>query len=204
MLINGSFARGKTFRYKCTDPTGERTLIVPPSSLPHVGDPTPIVLDIEARTGTRLKDGKDPLRFNRVWHDFKKGVDAAAGISFAAYCKRRHSDWIDVAPTELSGASTGVPPASSPPDTRDGPERTLHRDEKDILGVLAEMNQTVVQVDLEAAMHDSGCRRSRSTIGRRLKLLRARGLVHRPDGDRGGDAITKLGRQALEPASAEQ
>ena len=47
MLINGSFTTGKTFRYKCTDPTGERTLIVPPSAPLHVGDPTPNVLEIE-------------------------------------------------------------------------------------------------------------------------------------------------------------
>ena len=48
---------GKRFEYHVKDEFGERTLVVPEDEPAFSGDPRDPVLDIEAKTNTRLKDG---------------------------------------------------------------------------------------------------------------------------------------------------
>jgi len=52
-----------------SDYIGERTLVVPPDEAPFNGDPMMTVLDIESLTGTRLRDGGNP-----VWSHPKNSV----------------------------------------------------------------------------------------------------------------------------------
>ncbi len=87
-----------------------------------------------------------------------------------------------------------------PPAEGDGPaagDLVLHRDDVTILRVLAAENRATHQADIETATTKLRPPLSRATIGKRLKALRDLGLVHRPHGDRGGDAITGQGREAL-------
>ncbi len=89
------FGSGKTFKYKVVDELGERTLVVPPEEPAHSGDPGRIVLDIEARTRTRLKDGGNPCKFIRAWHHFSERRDPASPVTFAEFCRKRHKEWVD-------------------------------------------------------------------------------------------------------------
>jgi hypothetical protein len=68
----------------------------------------------------------------------------------------------------------------------------LHPDDAKILRALAKAATTQTQYDLEA-----GSALSRKTISARLARLREAGLTYRPSGDRGGEAITDAGRNAL-------
>jgi hypothetical protein len=68
----------------------------------------------------------------------------------------------------------------------------LHRDDVKILEALARSQTTHFQLDLESSTN-----LSRGTIGTRLERLREAGLVDRPNGERGGDAITDAGRAEL-------
>jgi hypothetical protein len=62
-----------------------------------------------------------------------------------------------------------------------------------VLEALAERRPvTVMQEDLAAAT-----RYSRHTVGECLRVLRDRGLAHRPNGERKGDAITEAGYRML-------
>jgi uncharacterized membrane protein len=83
-----------------------------------------------------------------------------------------------VTPTQM----TAAPPE---PDA-------LHPDDLRLLRALNDSGATMKQEDLAATT-----RLSRGTLGRRLKRLREMGHVARPMGDRGGDAITDKGRQAV-------
>lgn len=79
-------------QYIVDDPLGQRTLIVPAGELVFVGNPAPIVLDIEAQTRTRLCDGGNPLWFIRLHKQFREKRDAADGVNFDEYCQRRHAE----------------------------------------------------------------------------------------------------------------
>ncbi len=81
-------------RFRIVDSQGERVLAVPANDS-CVGNPGPIVLDIEARTNTRLRDGENPVWFIRLHKDFMDRRDPSASVSFADYCTRRHADKID-------------------------------------------------------------------------------------------------------------
>src|ERR1039458_7320033 len=74
---------GKRIEFKAPD---GRTLVVPPNDPIFAGDPVPIVLDIEAATFTRLKDGENPNWFIRLHRHFvEKRRDPNGGASFAQY-----------------------------------------------------------------------------------------------------------------------
>ncbi len=112
-----SMGTGKRTSFKVKDKWGERALIVPETEPPWAGDPTRIVLQIEALTGTRLKDGENPSRFFRLYErDYKENRDPAAPVSFADFVARLHSDWIDVVPTgQADTQGAGPTPATNPP-----------------------------------------------------------------------------------------
>ena len=77
------------------DHLGERTLVVPPEEPTWVGDPTLFLLDIEARTRTRLRDGGNPVWYIRLHTDFTARSNPADNVSFAEYVKRRHPDKVE-------------------------------------------------------------------------------------------------------------
>jgi len=84
------------------------------------------------------------------------------------------------------------PPAAKPKTAASEPAPVLHPDDVKILQLLAKAGTTQFQYSLEAA---SGL--SRKTISIRMAKLRKAGLTSRPNGARGGEAITNDGRTAL-------
>ena len=85
--------------YEANDALGVRKLVVPAGQPKlHVGDPIPILLDVEARTRTRLRDGRDPVWFLRLHNHFRQKSAETDGVSFAEYVARRHPDKVDVLP----------------------------------------------------------------------------------------------------------
>lgn len=74
-----------------------RKFCVPSSEPPWTGDPISLVLDIEARTRTRLRAGQNPVWFIRLHEHFVQRRDPAADISFAEYATQRHPDKVGVA-----------------------------------------------------------------------------------------------------------
>lgn len=99
--------------------------------------------------------------------------------------------------TSKVAAMLALPRPSAAGDGPAADDPALHRDDVTILRVLAVENRAMHQVDIETATTKLRPPLSRATIGKRLKALRDLGLVHRPHGDRGGDAITAPGREAL-------
>jgi hypothetical protein len=87
------YSAGEEKPYTVCDPFGERTLITPVT-----GDWGSIVLDIEARTRVRLKDGQNSLWFFRLHKHFQERSNPADGVSFAEYVMRRYPDSFDVIP----------------------------------------------------------------------------------------------------------
>ncbi len=89
-------------------------------------------------------------------------------------------------------AGAGRSPASAPERTLPEGEHMyiLHRDDLKLLSVLARAQTTVLQYELE---QDPRIGLSRRTICERLKRLRDAGLTYRPNGERGGEAITNAG-----------
>ncbi len=92
--------------YQVSDLFGERTLVVPLTEQTWSGDPTSIVLDIEARTRTRLRDGQNPCWFLRLHAHFEERSNPADGVSFAEYVSRRHSDKVEAAPGQRAFTAT--------------------------------------------------------------------------------------------------
>lgn len=76
--------------------------------------------------------------------------------------------------------------------------QVLHPDDVRILQALARAKTTVLQYHLEK---DPDVNLSRRTISERLSRLREIGLTHRPNGERGGEAITAAGRRWLSTTS---
>jgi hypothetical protein len=70
--------------------------------------------------------------------------------------------------------------------------RVLSAEELAILQTLNASKSPMKQVELAEAIY-----RSRATINPLLKQLRDDGFIYRPKGERGGDAITDLGRKQL-------
>jgi len=82
--------------YEINDDIGKRVLVVPANEHIYSGNPIPIVLDIEAKTRTRIKEGQNPVWFIRLWRHFQERHDPYAKVSFAEFCTKRHPDKIDV------------------------------------------------------------------------------------------------------------
>lgn len=93
---------------RVVDFMGEREFVIPTNESP-VGDVGPLLLDIEARTNTRLRNGLNPMWYLRLHRDFTERRDAAANISFADYCARRHPGNV-----ELVGIESGFSEPKSP------------------------------------------------------------------------------------------
>ena len=109
----GAMGTGERTSFKVKDKWGERMLIIPETEPPWAGDPTRCVLQIEALTGTRLKDGENPCRFMRLYkRDYGENRDPAAPVSFADFVARLHSDWIDVVPTVQQDEQRPAKPAA--------------------------------------------------------------------------------------------
>jgi hypothetical protein len=82
---------------------------------------------------------------------------------------------------------------------------TLHPRDRWILMVLREAGTCLTQEKIEGILErDSKRRLSAKTIGKRLERLRNAGFTTRPNGDKGGDAITPEGRTALDETSEEE
>lgn len=71
----------------------------------------------------------------------------------------------------------------------------LHADERAILICLADAGAAMTQANIADAV-----RRGEKSVGKRLQRLREIGLTDRPAGERGGDAITTKGLQAISAA----
>lgn len=83
--------------------------------------------------------------------------------------------------------------APSSPPTATKSQLILRSDDVKILRALAQAQTPLNQYDLEPLTE-----LSRKTLSERLEHLRQAGLVHRPYGERGGEAITDAGRNELE------
>ncbi len=81
-------------------------------------------------------------------------------------------------------------------DGEDDGDLVLHKDSPAILHALANSRVTMVQANIEVAAE-----LSHATVVKRLGELRTAGFVHRPKGERGGEAITEAGRKVLAAAS---
>jgi hypothetical protein len=86
-----------------------------------VGAPVSKVLDTEARTRTRLKNGGNPLWYLRLHGDFQKFRDPSGGVSFAEYARVRHPDKIECKPAEGYADGPGTPDFSNCAGTRAQP-----------------------------------------------------------------------------------
>ena len=95
--------------FRVKDGLGERTLIIPPNELAWAGDPTEVILDIEARTRTRLKDGGNPAWFIRLALNFKERVNPNDGVSFTESVERRHPQKIDIFPEPRKRGDDALP-----------------------------------------------------------------------------------------------
>jgi len=74
----------------------------------------------------------------------------------------------------------------------------LDPDDLRILQVMAQHPATIKQIDLEQQKDDRGeWLPSRRTLSSKLRRLRSAGLVHRPFGDRKGEAITLKGLEVV-------
>jgi hypothetical protein len=76
-------------------------------------------------------------------------------------------------------------------------EPILDKPDVCILRVLAKAPNSLTQLDI--AERTKRVIRSRRALGPRLERLRQAGLIHRPKGIHGGDAITSKGRKAISP-----
>ena len=102
--------------FTVTDRFGQRTLIIPENELAWSGDAAKIILDMEASSGTRLKNGENPARFIRLYNHFKKDrSDPNSGISFADYCLLRHKSWVDVVGKTIQERDPMLGESSPPP-----------------------------------------------------------------------------------------
>ena len=77
-------------------------------------------------------------------------------------------------------------------NTDDGLAPALHADDVLILKTLRQSKASLRQFDIEGA---TGL--DRKTIAKRLPRLRELGFIERPNGKRGGEAITAAGRKVI-------
>jgi hypothetical protein len=88
--------RLRDIEFTVRDSIGIRKLVVPAGEPSCVGDPIGLLLDLEARTGTRLRDGGNPAWFLRLHKDFQERQDHQDSATFADYANSRHPDGIEV------------------------------------------------------------------------------------------------------------
>jgi hypothetical protein len=166
----------REYRYVVQDPYGARTLIVPQNEFTYAGDPSGIVLDIEARTRTRLRDGGNPCWFIRLWHQFQEKQDPAANISFAEYCARRFPDAIET-------------------ETAPSDDAALPDDAIQALEALAGKSRRLTKSEWAG----QACMGTR-TLDQHIPELRRRGLIDFPKRSKRGAAITEAGREYIAAA----
>jgi len=100
------FPKTEQKSFSAKDRFGSRTLIAQPSVAAWVGNPIPALLDIEAATGVRLRDGGDPVWFLRVYHGATKRFrESNSSRTFAEYCEMLHSELIEI--TDLRSRVAG-------------------------------------------------------------------------------------------------
>ncbi len=84
-------------RFEIHDSIGVRTLVVPAGSYDRVYKGVEEdILEIEARTGTRLKNGEDADWYYILWLRYRKAREPNGRVTFADYCSRRYPGRIDV------------------------------------------------------------------------------------------------------------
>ena len=161
---------GKRTALTVTDKWGERTLIVPETEPAWAGDPTRIVLQIEALTGTRLKEGQDPCRFIRLYkRDYKKNRDPAASVSFADFVARLHPDWIDVVSVK-SGQTDETGAVEESQATVHGEQSKARIWDKDYCPVCAKVGlKWVSHAEFERRTKKDGDTVKRETASARIK-----------------------------------
>jgi len=118
-----------------------------------------------------------------------KGKPGAGGCEHWLWAMETAAAALDSLGTAAAGAETSGGKNGGPGGGNGNRTPTLHPDEQMILRALAKAKTLQNQYDLE-----STTKRSRRTIGYRLKRLRAMGLVNRPNGSKGGEEITAKGR----------
>lgn len=101
MLESPWFGNGK-IHFTVKDELGKRILVVPDSEVRWSGEPIGIILDIEARTRTRLKNGANPIKFHRAYSHWRDRRDSNSTVTFAEFCLRRHSEAVDVLDNEAT------------------------------------------------------------------------------------------------------
>ncbi len=176
---------------------GRRTLIVPPGGLPWTGNPSQLVLDIEAKTGTRLRDGEDPNWFIRFHADCMATRDPAAGISFAERCARQYPQRVELVRWSAAAAvkdNNGRPHAA--PSAHPTPYVPIPAD-MTILCTLAKARVTRFQ---DQIIEFSGV--SEKVVKERLPILEAQELIDRPNGPKRGYVIRVEGRALIDSESA--
>ena len=89
---------GRDVKFEINDAWGRRVLVMPGSELAWIGNPTGSILDIEASTNTRLKNGQNPNFFIRLHEHYKNRP--VKSVPFADFCKRRHPDLVDIVSIE--------------------------------------------------------------------------------------------------------
>jgi len=87
---------GKDTKLRAVDHFGERVLVVPASELAYSGNPIPVLLEREFATGTRLKDGENPVWFLRMHRQFEDMSTKRDGLTFSQWCERFHADRVAV------------------------------------------------------------------------------------------------------------
>lgn len=116
--------------WEVEDGFGKRTLRIPPEEPVMDRDPMALVLDIEAKTNTRLKDGGNPSWFIKLHQEFNATRDPAAVVSFADFCARLYADRVDL--VNAAAIAGEVKDAGQPKKTANRRGK-LFRDEKNEL-----------------------------------------------------------------------
>ena len=137
----------------------------------------------EIKTKYEFDSQEDDLR--REWYA-SECEEAVERVRTTAACLVRHT-------RNVAHLTCGEQTIS---DGEDEQSVVLHPDDLMILQVLSTAGTTLTQEALNKKIA-----RDVKTIGKRLARLRELGLTHRPDGERGGDAITETGIKALRPDS---
>ncbi len=161
--------------FRVRDPLGVRTLIVPLTEPAWSGDPTGIVLDIEAQTRTRLRDGGNPNWFIRLHKHFQDRNNPADGVSFAAYVRRRHADKIDTQPADQQNEHTQIMPHESHVDGASRRHKVTYRPVR-IRDVMDEDYLSALSADV-ISLPLGMIRDLVDALGDALRLLETDGIV---------------------------
>lgn len=98
--------------YPVTDSFGKRVVQLPPGEFAQ-GDLSQVLLELEALTGVRLKDGGNPIFLFRTFELYKKSSAGVEVRSFPDYCRSAHAGKIDVY-TDLANQKARSPKAKHP------------------------------------------------------------------------------------------